>query len=176
MSEPVLKIKDGRNLYFLDPVDLLFIKADGNFCDIYKKLTVYKTVRIQIGQLWKAITELDIVHTLVRVDRSTIINIRYIEKVDVKKGSLILKRGDEGVFLRIAKSAGTPLQEKLNILYGDNIEKPSELKREDFPNDISYELHKTTERLLRSVSRTNDLYLLVKELNAEHPIKGNGKT
>ena len=91
MSEPVLKIKDGRNLYFLDPVDLLFIKADGNFCDIYKKLTVYKTVRIQIGQLWKAITELDIVHTLVRVDRSTIINIRYIEKVNVKKGILIPK-------------------------------------------------------------------------------------
>ena len=116
MSEPVLKIKDGRNLYFLDPVDLLFIKADGNFCDIYKKLTVYKTVRIQIGQLWKAITELDIVHTLVRADRSTIINIRYIEKVDVKKGSLILKRGDEGVFLRIATSAATPFKEKLNIL------------------------------------------------------------
>ena len=69
MSEPVLKIKDGRNLYFLDPVDLLFIKADGNFCDIYKKLTVYKTVRIQIGQLWKAITELDIVHTYSLVNR-----------------------------------------------------------------------------------------------------------
>ena len=109
-------------------------------------------------------------HTLVRVDRSTIINIRYIEKVDVKKGSLILKRGDEGVFLRIAKSAATPLQEKLNILYGDNIEKPSELKREDFPNDISYELHKSAEELIRTVSRTNDLYLLAKELNAEHPI------
>ena len=65
---------------------------------------------------------------------------------------------------------------KLNILYGDNIEKPSELKREDFPNDISYELHKSAEELIRTVSRTNDLYLLAKELNAEHPIKGNGKT
>ena len=72
--------------------------------------------------------------------------------------------------MRIAKSAGTPLQEKLNILYGANIEEPIELKREDFPNDISYELHKKAEELQRTATRMNELYLLAKELNAENPI------
>lgn len=50
MTEQILHIKDGKKEYFLDLKDLLFIKADGNFCDIYQKVTAYKTVRIQIGQ------------------------------------------------------------------------------------------------------------------------------
>lgn len=98
MTEQILHIKDGKKEYFLDLKDLLFIKADGNFCDIYQKVTAYKTVRIQIGQLWKAIKELNTVHTLIRVDRSTILNIKYLEFVDLKKGTAVLKRGEERVF------------------------------------------------------------------------------
>lgn len=165
MTEQILHIKDGKKEYFLDLKDLLFIKADGNFCDIYQKVTAYKTVRIQIGQLWKAIKELNTVHTLIRVDRSTILNIKYLEFVDLKKGTAVLKRGEERVFLKISKSSGIPLKKKLDILTGESQKKPVELNPNDFPNEAMYKLHKSAEELKRTMARMNDLYLLAKDLN-----------
>lgn len=161
----MLHIRDGKKEYFLDLKDLLFIKADGNFCDIYKKITTYKTVRIQIGQLWKAIKGLDVVHSLIRVDRSTILNLKYIERIDVRKGTIVLKRGEESVLLKIAKSAGLTLKEKLDILTGESQNKSNEVNPANFPSEASYKLHQSIEDLKSAMSRMNDLYLLAKELN-----------
>ena len=46
----------GRVLHFTWKI--LFCMASGNYCDIYMiQHTVYKTIRIQLGQLWAKIEE-----------------------------------------------------------------------------------------------------------------------
>jgi len=144
----------------IDLSDLVFAKADGNYTDIYLKQVVYRTIRIQIGQLWKAIEELNEAHTLVRIDRSTIINICMVAFVDKKSGTITIKVGEENVQLKIAKSAGNPLNDKLDLLLGKNY---PELKPEDFPDEQTYQVKKAAEDLKRTVARMSNLYKMFEE-------------
>lgn len=73
--------------------DILFVKADGNYCDLYLTTqTAYNTVRIQIGQLWKLIEEVKPAnsHSLARIGRSYIINLKYLQFADPKKKTITL--------------------------------------------------------------------------------------
>lgn len=50
MSNNVIFIKDGSKSYWINVTEVLYVKASGNYCDIFLKSVNYKTVRIQIGQ------------------------------------------------------------------------------------------------------------------------------
>lgn len=156
----MLKIQDSNKSYMIDLSDLVFAKADGNYTDIYLKQVVYRTIRIQIGQLWKAIEDLNEAHTLVRIDRSTIINICMVAYVDKKSGTITIKVGEENVQLKIAKSAGNPLNDKLDLLLGNNYPEP---KPEDFPDEQTYQVKKAAEDLKRTVARMSNLYKMFEE-------------
>lgn len=92
MANQPIHIVDGKKNYFFTPQELIFVCANGNYCDICLTNTVYKLVRIQIGQLWQKINEQrPIMHHLRRAGRSYIINLDWIQVTDTKSGTLKLK-------------------------------------------------------------------------------------
>ena len=92
MGNQPIHIVDGKKNYFFIPQEVILVKADGNYCDICLINTVYKNIRIQIGQLWKMINEQrPIMHHLRRAGRSYIVNLDCIQITDSKNGSLKLK-------------------------------------------------------------------------------------
>ena len=92
MANQPIHIVDGKKNYFFTPQELILVRAGGNYCDICLTNTVYKLVRIQIGQLWQIINEQrPIMHHLRRAGRSYIINLDWIQVTDTKSGTLKLK-------------------------------------------------------------------------------------
>lgn len=92
MGNQPIHIVDGKKNYFFTPQELILVCANGNYCDICLTNTVYKLVRIQIGQLWQKINEQrPIMHHLRRAGRSYIINLDWIQVTDTKSGTLKLK-------------------------------------------------------------------------------------
>jgi DNA-binding LytR/AlgR family response regulator len=158
-----IHIKDGKKEYYIAPIDILLVKADGNYSDIYlTQSTLYKAVRIQIGQLSDLIEQADTPHFLARVDRSTIINLKYVKYVDAKKGVVTLRWKDEDVNVTIAKSSGSSLSEQLAPLMRLNDE-ASTIKREDYPTEQAYNLAKSADELKRTVHRMSTILQLFKE-------------
>jgi DNA-binding LytR/AlgR family response regulator len=163
IEQKQIHIKDGRKSYYFSPCDVLLVKADGNYCTIYLIVsTRYDAVRIQIGQLLKLIEQIDTPHFLARVDRSTIVNLKYVKFVDAKKGVITLRWQNEDIKVTIAKSSGTALSERLAPLMKLN-EEESTVKRENFPDEQTYNLAKSADDLKRTLSRMHTLYSLFNE-------------
>jgi DNA-binding LytR/AlgR family response regulator len=127
----VLHIVDGRNEYHFDMTDdvISHILADGNFVDIYLASTnhVYKSVRAQIGMISKALKQMTLVNLLYRADRSTIINLRFLESLDDHKKVVRLRTNNGIIELKIAKSKIVDLRERLNLLLEDKEIKPKKV-------------------------------------------------
>ena len=119
MSNNVIFIKDGSKSYWINVTEVLYVKASGNYCDIFLKSVSYKTVRIQIGQFFSKVEELQVPHNLVRIDRSTILNIKLVEFVNPKKNTITLRHESNVVILQVAKTAIAPLKEKLSELFAE---------------------------------------------------------
>jgi hypothetical protein len=116
MEDKVVHIIDGKNDYYFDSRslhDIVFIKACGNYIDITFTSTQNKGIRIQIGQFWKKLERLDIQHDLVRIDRSTIINLKRVVFINQKKGTITLRTGNNNVQEKIAHAAFGGLKEKI---------------------------------------------------------------
>lgn len=123
----VLHIVDGQNEYVFNAQalhEIVFIKADGNYVDIYLDMIVYRSVRIQIGQLWKKIQELKVPHNLVRIDRSRIVNLdkKHLEHINPKKQTIILRIGGKKTNLKVAKVAFGRLKNIFEQLLKDSSE------------------------------------------------------
>ena len=90
MAKEKLHIVDAKTEYYISLDEVLFCSASGNYTDIYMvNHTKYPTIRIQLGQLWTKIEKLGkmVEHNLVRIGRSYIINIKFIQYVNPKKES-----------------------------------------------------------------------------------------
>ena len=127
MSNNVIFIKDGSKSYWINVTEVLYVKASGNYCDIFLTSVNYKSVRIQIGQFYSKVQDLQVHHDLVRIDRSTILNIRLVEFINPKKNTITLRNENNIVVLRVAKTAIVPLKEKLSELMAE----------ESKPDDVS---------------------------------------
>ena len=127
MSNNVIFIKDGSKSYWINVTEVLYVKASGNYCDIFLTSVNYKSVRIQIGQFYSKVEDLQVHHDLVRIDRSTILNIRLVEFINPKKNTITLRNENNIVVLQVAKTAIAPLKEKLSELMAEGSK----------PNDVS---------------------------------------
>ena len=114
MNNNSIYIKDGSKSYWINVLEVLYVKASGNYIDIYTKFCNYKTVRLQIGQFYSKVEDLQVHHDLVRIDRSTILNIRLVEFINPKKNTITLRNENNIVVLQVAKTAIAPLKEKLS--------------------------------------------------------------
>ena len=116
METQQIHIKDGKKEYFIQPNDILFVKADGNYCDIYLTTqTVYNTVRIQIGQLWSMIEELKPTpENVQRVGRSHIVNLNYLQYADPQKRTITLFKDREVVLVNVSRDSIKALLQTLS--------------------------------------------------------------
>ena len=111
MDKLKLHLVDAQKEYYFFLDDILFCSADGNYCDIHMvQHIIHKSIRIQLGQLWKKIEEkgMMINHHLERIGRSYIINMKYIQYVNPKDGTLILHT-DKDDKMKIPKAAAKEL-------------------------------------------------------------------
>lgn len=111
MRKEELHLVDAQKEYYISLDDILFCEASGNYCDIRMiHHTRIKAIRIQLGQLWSKIQEkgMMVEHHLERIGRSYIINMKYIQYVNPKKGVLILHT-DKDDELKIPKAAAKEL-------------------------------------------------------------------
>lgn len=117
MNKEQLHIVDAQKEYYISLIDdkkgdaILYVSADGNYCDVTLRRGVqYRSVRIQIGQLFAMIEQKRKVveHHLERIGRSYIINMDYIQYINPKKGLVIL-HGEKDVELKIPKAAAKDL-------------------------------------------------------------------
>jgi len=145
MEAQQIHIKDGKKEFFIQPNDILFVKADGNYCDIYlTENTVYNTVRIQIGELWKMICEVcTATCSLLRVGRSHIINLKYLQFADPQKRTITLFKDKAVVLDGVSRDAIKDLLVRLS----------REQRKE----------------VLQPFSQRMKLSVPVAELNEEHP-------
>lgn len=107
MEAKQIHLKDGKKEYFISIDNVLFVKAGGNYCDVYlTQHIIYKTIRIQIGQLWNLIEGVKPAnnHTLARIGRSYIINLKYLQYTDPKK-KVIKLYTDKAVELIVPREA-----------------------------------------------------------------------
>ena len=115
MNNNIIHIKDASHDYFLSADDILWCHADGNFCDVLlTSMTQYRTIRIQIGQIEKLISDLNIQHSLSRIDRSNILNLKYITFLNSKKKTITLRSENKNVVIeKVAKAAFKPIRDYL---------------------------------------------------------------
>ncbi len=165
MANKHLHLIDGKREFFIEPQNILFVQAAHNYCDVYfVKEQNRETIRVLIGKLWSQINSLDIPHTLIRIHKSFIVNIRYVTLFDRKEGKIVLECGEKNITLNVAKAREKDVKEKVDILKGDNRDFP-ELKREDCSSESEFKLKKSVEDVKKTMARMNDLYLLAKSLN-----------
>ena len=111
MANEKLHLVDAKTEYFISLDEILVCIAAGNYTDIYLvNHTKYPAIRIQLGQLWTKIEEAGkmVEHHLERIGRSYIINMKYIQYVNPKKGNLTLHTNKD-VELKIPKAAAKEL-------------------------------------------------------------------
>ena len=103
----------GKELYL--PIDdILLVKADGNYCNVYLSNSVYN-LRSPIGKFWDEIETQgkDYPHHLKRISRSCIINLDYLTKVDPIEGSITLYKPDSHILDKISSMPNNEL--KVNV-------------------------------------------------------------
>lgn len=73
-----IKLNTRTGYYFLDPMEIFYVEADGNYSKIFLISGKSETSTISLGSLEKIIKE----SSLLRVSRSYIVNMQYISRVD----------------------------------------------------------------------------------------------
>ena len=145
MNPQTLHIIDGKKEYFISPEEILFVKADGNYCDITLTThTKYNGVRIQIGKFVQLLDGLPhgMVKSLHRIGRSYLINLEYLKYVDPKKAIVTLHTDKDVKVEGIPKVA---VNEMLKLL--------SKERRKE---------------VLKTVSYNQEMIVEVRDLNEEH--------
>ena len=105
MEEKKIHIVYGKQEWYLPIDDIIFVKADGNYSDIYLSDTKYN-IRIQIGKLWNEIETQGkgYPHHLQRLARSFIINMQLFAHADPIKGTITLYKPGSPILNKLAKN------------------------------------------------------------------------
>jgi two-component system LytT family response regulator len=90
-----IRLNTRTGYFFVDPIDIMFIEADGNYSHI--RLTSGKTeiTTLSLGNIEKLLEE----QSFLRISRSYIINMKYVSRVDRRDNSCELEHN--GVVHRI---------------------------------------------------------------------------
>ena len=118
MSNDVLVITEGSKTYRIRLGDVLFIQADSNYISIYlTRLEKYSTIRYGLEKAWNSIVKLNATHSLAKIGRSHILNLKYIEFVNIRKGLVTMRCESGAVHLKLAKAACKPLSGLITRIY-----------------------------------------------------------
>jgi two-component system, LytTR family, response regulator len=86
-----LKLNSKNGFTLINPEDILYCEADWNYTTIYLSRNEKEVVSLNIGTVYSFLPE----EKFIQVNRSNIINIKYLKRVDFKSRKCILeKNGD----------------------------------------------------------------------------------
>lgn len=173
----------GKKEWFFPIEDILFVKAAGNYSEVYLSNTDY-TPRIQLG---KFLDEIEIQgkgypHHLVRVARSYIVNLDYLTNADPREGSITLYKPESPIQDKVLeKGASKPtLSEEIlkhvkaidSIKNQNKVFEKKELKvnigKEPTKELIKYLDKNKRKEVLGAYAIMKELKVPVEDLNEEH--------
>ena len=98
MEKRNIHIVYGKKEWYLPLDDILFVKGDGNYSDIYLSNSHYN-IRIQLGKFWDEIESQGkgYPHQLERIAKSFIVNLDYLIAVDPIEGVITLYKPDSPI-------------------------------------------------------------------------------
>jgi len=98
MEKRNIHIVYGKKEWYLPLDDILFVKGDGNYSDIFLSNSHYN-IRIQLGKFWDEIESQGkgYPHQLERIAKSFIVNLDYLTAVDPIEGVITLYKPDSPI-------------------------------------------------------------------------------
>ena len=95
MNRPKIKISNAGGFSLIDPAEIVFIRADWNYSELFFNHEKSELATMNIGLLEETLPEKE----FYRISRSLIINVNYLKKVSRKKRqALLVKDGVEYAF------------------------------------------------------------------------------
>ena len=92
----------------IDPIDIIYIQADWNYSEIHLSNNKQEVVVINIGTMENLLPK-----GFARINRSVIINLKYLEKVQRGKRICLLKKDNESYSFKIPIRRIKDLEENL---------------------------------------------------------------
>ena len=98
MEKRNIHIVYGKKEWYLPLDDILFVKGDGNYSDIYLSNSHYN-IRIQLGKFWDEIESQGkgYPHQLERIAKSYIVNLDYLTAINPIEGIITLYKPDSPI-------------------------------------------------------------------------------
>ena len=98
MEKRNIHIVYGKKEWYLPLDDILFVKGDGNYSDIFLSNSHYN-IRIQLGQFWDEIESQGkgYPHQLERIAKSYIVNLDYLTAINPIEGIITLYKPDSPI-------------------------------------------------------------------------------
>lgn len=95
-----LRFNTLQGFYIFEITDIVFVKADGNYCEIHTNDGQNKLITSNLAH----IESLLIPHHFNRIGRSYLINVRFLVQVDRKKGTCVLRFDHTQIELPVNKA------------------------------------------------------------------------
>ena len=183
MEKRDIHIVYGKKEWYLPLDDILFVKGDGNYSDIYLSNSHYN-IRIQLGKFWDEIESQGkgYPHQLERIAKSYIVNLDYLTAINPIEGIITLYKPDSPIQDNVLeKNSSKPaLSEEImrHVQAIDNIKNQNKVidKKEvkvKIGTGPAKELIKfldknKREKVLGAYAIMKKLNVPIKELNGEH--------
>ncbi len=104
-----VSLKGMKGPLIADPGNIAWMKADGHYTCLFMKSDHHEVILQNIG----AVEELLCRESFVRIDRSTILNLTWVESVVVKKRMCVMRKGEHSFNIRLSKAG---LERLMSIL------------------------------------------------------------
>ena len=113
------KLSEGEKVKFntrsgfilIDPEEIVFLKAEGNYCNLRLSTGRNEFLALNLGKVERLLNQA----SFVRIDRSTIININYLKKVNRKERTCDLLTNNETISLKLSKKSSRLLEALLGV-------------------------------------------------------------
>lgn len=110
-NKEVLKLNLRTGTLIIEPDELVLCIADGNYTHLLLNDGKQETVTFNIGEIHKMIPE----NGFFRVDRSNILNLSYLKKIDYKGRNIVVKLNSEYKKIKLSKENIKKLEEIVQI-------------------------------------------------------------
>lgn len=94
-----LQITTRSGIHFIDPNQIVYCHAEGNYTELFLENGLTYTATIKIGNLIDQIGK----NCMCRAGRSHLINKKYLTKIDTKNKTVLLKTNTDEILLKIGK-------------------------------------------------------------------------
>lgn len=108
LKKVIFKTQD-RGFIFIDPAEIFFCEADGQYCNVYYSLQQKETISINLGALEEKLRD----YPIFRVHRSFLVNLACLKNIE--KNKCTIQKNGESYTCEITREAARELVQLLQI-------------------------------------------------------------